>query len=178
MNWSETETENDIEATPAPAAPVLSGGALFVGDTGSLPLEARRALCLLLAGPSVDAQRQPAQWAALLRNEDDVRSLTASALSGVATIEAAGSLAEARRYLESRHPDLVILDIGLPDGSGLELLGNLESGDQPPIPVIIYSASDADLELGAGIEAVLVKSRTPVSSLARTVRRLTRKDMT
>lgn len=75
MNWSETETENDIEATPAPAAPVLSGGALFVGDTGSLPLEARRALCLLLAGPSVDAQRQPAQWAALLRNEDDVRSL-------------------------------------------------------------------------------------------------------
>ncbi|MGE8213844.1 MAG: DUF4194 domain-containing protein [Stenotrophomonas sp.] len=75
MNWSETETENDIEATPAPAAPVLSGGALFVGDTGSLPLEARRALCLLLAGPSVDAQRQPAQWAALLRNEDDLRSL-------------------------------------------------------------------------------------------------------
>jgi len=75
MNWSETETENEIEATPAPAAPVLSGGALFVGDTGSLPLEARRALCLLLAGPSVDAQRQPAQWAALLRNEDEVRSL-------------------------------------------------------------------------------------------------------
>lgn len=73
MNWS--ETENEIEATPAPAAPVLSGGALFVGDTGSLPLEARRALCLLLAGPSVDAQRQPLQWAALLRNEDDVRSL-------------------------------------------------------------------------------------------------------
>ena len=73
MNWS--ETENEIEATPAPAAPALSGGALFVGDTGSLPLEARRALCLLLAGPSVDAQRQPLQWAALLRNEDDVRSL-------------------------------------------------------------------------------------------------------
>ena len=73
MNWS--ETENEIEATPAPAAPVLSSGALFVGDTGSLPLEARRALCLLLAGPSVDAQRQPLQWAALLRNEDDVRSL-------------------------------------------------------------------------------------------------------
>lgn len=64
-----------METAPAPAAPTLSGGALFVGDSGRLPVDARRALCLLLAGPSVDAQRQPAQWAALLRNEDEVRSL-------------------------------------------------------------------------------------------------------
>ena len=75
MNWSETETDSEATSAPVAPAPTLSGGALFVGDSGRLPVDARRALCLLLAGPSVDAQRQPAQWAALLRNEDDVRSL-------------------------------------------------------------------------------------------------------
>lgn len=80
MNWSETEIENDDEGTAA-AAPVAApaaskgNGPLFLGDTGNLPAEARRALCQLLAGPSVDAQRQPAQWTALLRHEDAVRSL-------------------------------------------------------------------------------------------------------
>src|SRR5690606_37390430 len=78
MNWSETETETEIDAEVAPAATApaaKANGALFLGDTGTLPAEARRALCQLLAGPSVDAQRQPAQWTALLRHEDAVRSL-------------------------------------------------------------------------------------------------------
>ena len=154
---------------------MAKAASLQVLDWMEKPLEVDRLLHAVQAA-TAGSKAQP--LILHVEDEEDVRSLTASALSGVATIEAAGSLAEARRYLESRHPDLVILDIGLPDGSGLELLGNLESGDQPPIPAIIYSASDADLELGAGIEAVLVKSRTPVSSLARTVRRLTRKDMT
>lgn len=154
---------------------MAKAASLQVLDWMEKPLEVDRLLHAVQAG-TAGSKAQP--LILHVEDEEDVRSLTASALSGVATIEAAGSLAEARRYLESRHPDLVILDIGLPDGSGLELLGNLESGDQPPIPAIIYSASDADLELGAGIEAVLVKSRTSVSSLARTVRRLTRKDMT
>ncbi len=80
MNWSETELENEDAgdaAAPLPAKPVAANGngPLFLGDTGSLPAEARRALCQLLAGPSVDAQRQPSQWSALLRHEDAVRSL-------------------------------------------------------------------------------------------------------
>lgn len=154
---------------------MAKAASLQVLDWMEKPLEVDRLLHAVQAA-TAGSKAQP--LILHVEDEEDVRSLTASALSGVATIEAAGSLAEARRYLESRHPDLVILDIGLPDGSGLELLGDLESGDRPPIPAIIYSASDADLELGAGIEAVLVKSRTPVSSLARTVRRLTRKDMT
>jgi len=78
MNWSETEleTEADAEAAPVATPPAAkANGALFLGDTGTLPAEARRALCQLLAGPSVDAQRQPTQWAALLRHEDAARSL-------------------------------------------------------------------------------------------------------
>ena len=47
---------------------------LYEGDTGSLPLDARRALCQLLSGPSVDADRHSQLWPALLRHEAQLRS--------------------------------------------------------------------------------------------------------
>ena len=55
-------------------APVPSKAALFDGDTGSLPLEARRALCQLLSGPTIDAERHSQMWPALLRYEPLLRS--------------------------------------------------------------------------------------------------------
>lgn len=47
---------------------------LYPGDTGQLPLDARRVLCSLLAGPSLDAERHGQLWPVLLRHEDAVRS--------------------------------------------------------------------------------------------------------
>lgn len=87
MNWSEqaaldTHDDDDADAhasalrLPASdAASAAQGGALFLGDTGTLPFDARRALCQLLAGPSIDAQRHGALWPALLRNEVAVRQV-------------------------------------------------------------------------------------------------------
>ena len=78
MNWSDS-TLHDHDASPDPVpdnkAAVPANGPLFLGDSGELGYDARRAACQLLAGPSIDAQRQPAQWAALLRNEAAIRSL-------------------------------------------------------------------------------------------------------
>lgn len=37
----------------------------------------------------------------------------------------AGSLAEARRVVAGQQPDIVMLDVGLPDGDGIELAGEL-----------------------------------------------------
>ncbi len=79
MNWSDDRPGDDdaddaaagYGAFAAAAAP--AEGALFLGDTGTLPFDARRALCQLLAGPSVDAQRHGALWSALLRHEDAIR---------------------------------------------------------------------------------------------------------
>jgi hypothetical protein len=48
--------------------------ALFEGDCGNLPLDARRALCQLLSGPSIDAGRHSQLWPALLRHETALRS--------------------------------------------------------------------------------------------------------
>lgn len=47
---------------------------LYSGDTGRLPLDARRVLVQLLAGPSVDRKRHSNLWPALLQHQDVIRS--------------------------------------------------------------------------------------------------------
>jgi len=105
-------------------------------------------------------------------DDRDILQITASALSGVADIEQATSLGEARAFLADRSPDLVILDLGLPDGSGLDLLADLGDEGGRTTPVVVYSAQDMDASLAGRVDAVLTKSRTSLASLARTVRRL------
>jgi hypothetical protein len=46
----------------------------FAGDTGTLPVAARRVLVRLLQGPSVDARRHEKLWEALKRHEPALRS--------------------------------------------------------------------------------------------------------
>lgn len=47
---------------------------LFMGDRGSLPLDARRALVHLLRGPAIDGKRESLLWQALLKDEDAIRT--------------------------------------------------------------------------------------------------------
>jgi DNA-binding response OmpR family regulator len=106
-------------------------------------------------------------------DDRDILEVTAAALSDAAEILPAESLAAARAILARGKPDLVILDLGLPDGSGLELLSDLGDGAGHTVPVIVYSAQEMDAALANRVEAVLTKSRTSLAGLARTVRRLT-----
>ncbi|MCG8620057.1 MAG: sigma-54 dependent transcriptional regulator [Desulfobacterales bacterium] len=53
------------------------------------------------------------------------------------------TMAEAREAAASDIFDLVLLDVGLPDGSGLDLLPELKSLEPPPEVVIITGAGDA-----------------------------------
>jgi len=46
---------------------------LFIGDTGELDLDTRRALVQLLSGPCLDGQRHSKLWSALVHNEGIIR---------------------------------------------------------------------------------------------------------
>jgi len=46
---------------------------LFIGDTGELALDTRRALVQLLLGPSLDGRRYTKLWTVLLRDENIIR---------------------------------------------------------------------------------------------------------
>src|SRR6185437_12230318 len=69
MNWS----EETMASEPSLQEGVSVAG-LFPNDTGSLPFDARRVLCQLLAGPSVDAERHALLWPVLLREETAIRA--------------------------------------------------------------------------------------------------------
>ena len=68
--------EDAYEAEPvaAVAQPRRGNDVYYLGDTGRLPLDARRALCQLLIGPSIDQLRHAKLWPALIRSEAAIRS--------------------------------------------------------------------------------------------------------
>jgi PAS domain S-box-containing protein len=110
----------------------------------------------------------------LLHIDDDVDMLevTATALADQGRMLRATTVASARELLAQQTPDIVILDVALPDGSGLELLPDLLLADGSAIPTIIYSAIDMLPEVRGQVDAVLVKSRRSLPNLAQTIRRL------
>jgi two-component system KDP operon response regulator KdpE len=74
-----------------------------------------------------------------------------SAVRDVDLLEA-GSLADARTALEAGAVDVVLLDVNLPDGNGLDLAAELSGGPARPT-VIALTASVLPHERAAAMEA-------------------------
>ncbi len=62
------------------------------------------------------------------------------------------SLADARKILATKVFNLLILDINLPDGSGIELLKEQKSVNSD-VPVIMLTANDMEIDVVTGLEA-------------------------
>lgn len=134
-----------------------------------------------LAKPLAAGQLEDAIGAAIARSamdmplilhvEDDPDTLdiTATALSGLARVSHATDLASARAFLDSFQVDILIVDIALPDGSGLDLVAELSRKDGPTPPVIIYSAQDCGGSDVREVEAVLTKSKKSLPNLVETI---------
>jgi DNA-binding response OmpR family regulator len=79
------------------------------------------------------------------------------AADGYEPVEAR-SAAEGRRLLAGVSPELAIIDLGLPDRDGLELLAEVRSGGErgarldPHLPVLILSGRAAELDRVRGFE--------------------------
>lgn len=61
-----------------------------------------------------------------------------------------------------QHPDVVILDISMPGGSGLDVLQTIRTLDRPPLVVVLTNHTDPEYETQArnlGASAFLNKSR-------------------
>jgi DNA-binding response OmpR family regulator len=73
-------------------------------------------------------------------DDPDVRLLMAASLQEFGyTVATAGSVDEALQLAGEIEFDLCILDIRLPDGTGIELCQKLR-GLQPNVPIVYYSA--------------------------------------
>ena len=83
-----------------------------------------------------------------------------------ARIRRADSLRSAERHLRTYRPGIVLVDLGLPDGSGLELIRALSPGEEDYPVVIAMSGDDAkaDAAKSAGARAFLAKPINSVSA--------------
>lgn len=90
----------------------------------------------------------------LLLVEDDVPTRRALAQGLVAhgfEVTDAGDVAGALRAWEARRPDLVILDLGLPDGDGLSVLHRVRA--EAATPILVLTARDAERDKVAALDA-------------------------
>ena len=83
---------------------------------------------------------------------------------GLELIWSASCLAEARRMLASARPDLLIVDVSLPDGNGLDLAREALIL-QPHLRILVVSshagAANARLALKSGARGYVAKSSAP-----------------
>jgi CheY-like chemotaxis protein len=88
----------------------------------------------------------------------------APALAAVELIEVA-TLGEAREVLARGPVDLILLDVRLPDGSGIDLAEELVAAGPTRPPIVILSASvlpaERDQAIRTGAEAFLGKPYRP-----------------
>jgi two-component system KDP operon response regulator KdpE len=99
---------------------------------------------------------------AVLQRAPDPRLRSASVLE-------ARTLGQARAILTEQPIDLVLLDVRLPDGSGLDLVREIKSRD-PALGVVVMSASVLPEErkeaMRAGCDAFVAKPYVPGELLA------------
>jgi DNA-binding response OmpR family regulator len=143
--------------------------ALQVGDWLQKPVDPQRLLDAIRNGIS----GQKGRVARILHVEDDssLTQLIRELLSNDAEVHAVHTLNQAKARIAEPF-DLVILDINLADGSGLDLLPLMREAHTPSAPVILYSATEPSRELTDRVEAALVKSRHSIQELLQTVRSL------
>jgi len=99
----------------------------------------------------------------------DTLDVVARKLSPMAEVISADCVANALQAIADKPVDLVVLDIGLGEHSGLDLLPDLRYPTGNEIPVILFSADAAHVEGANGIASALPGTNASLESLAAAV---------
>ena len=145
----------------------LQGGAVDVADWLSKPIDPERLLDAIRQAAGLNAKPRVLH----VEDEPDVHKVVSVMLRGYCDLTWTTTLAASKEALKNNEFDLVLLDIGLPDGSGLDLLEIIEGHLVPP-KVVIFSASDVSEEYADRVNVVLMKSVTNNFRLAEILERV------
>ena len=113
----------------------------------------------------------------LVEDQANFRHLMTTLISRQPDLEVvaeAGSLTEVRKLADTVSLDVAVLDFGLPDGDGADLISELRRGN-PGVKVLILSATldprNTAKARDAGADEIMDKF-FPLDEVLRTVRRL------
>ncbi|MDX1677344.1 response regulator [Arsukibacterium sp.] len=106
-----------------------------------------------------------------IEDDSDIVTIMRLQLENQADYLSVDSLSVARTTLATARFDLILLDLGLPDGNGISLLPTIAQ-TQGDIPVVIFSAQEVTLESKEKVQAVFSKSRINTGLLAKYLKKL------
>lgn len=109
-------------------------------------------------------------------NAGDVRLLQMAVATDARSrydVDAVGTVGDAVRLLDAYDYDVVLLDLTLPDSTGLDSFTRISEA-KPALPVVILTQTEDDelamAAVAAGAQDYLVKGKTDASALGRTLR--------
>lgn len=142
----------------------LSGEGVSVLDWLDKPINPER-LAVVINDIKAKAAKKPR----ILHIEDDtdISQIVADLLCEEAQLTRVATLKQAKQELLEKEYDLVILDLALPDGSGLNILPELADR---LIPVIVFSVYELEQTYAKYVSKALIKSRTTNQELLNVVR--------
>jgi len=143
--------------------------ALRIIDWIDKPINTER-LASTLKKTIFKADNQPATILHIEDN-DDLIEMMSGLLANKASLIQAKNFQIAKEKILSEQFDLIILDIGLPDGNGLDLLP-LINQQKPLVPVLIFSAQAVEKEMVNKVDAALVKSKISNEDLISVIKSL------
>ena len=105
-----------------------------------------------------------------IEDDSDLRKYILTLFEDIADIDRSDSIQLSKQLLTDRQYNLIILDMTLPDGSGMEIINFLNS-NKIKLPVIILSAHDVIDNL-PNVERVFLKNRHNTEDLVERVHQL------
>jgi DNA-binding response OmpR family regulator len=101
----------------------------------------------------------PASTILVVEDDEPTRTFLADNLTADGyELLVAENVRDGLRLLETKFPDIVVVDLGLPDGSGLDILRRARASDgvasriDPAVPMLVLSGRDGELDRLRGFE--------------------------
>ncbi|MDO3384721.1 PAS domain S-box protein [Gilvimarinus sp. SDUM040013] len=113
------------------------------------------------------AARPPRVLPRVLQVEDDpdIREIVAILMQGCFDLTGVATVADAQTLLESEHYDLIILDVMLPDGSGLDLSSKIADTSSRGADIVVLSQVPLSTQQSRTYKAVIEKADQMADSL-------------
>ena len=108
-----------------------------------------------------------------VEDDNDITAIVQAHLETHCRYYRAATLNNARMLLRQHQFDLLLLDIGLPDGVGWELLHDIRAL-QGDIPVLVFSAQDLSVHQHGKVEATFAKSKVEPAELVQRIKAILR----
>ncbi|MBA3662077.1 MAG: response regulator [Gammaproteobacteria bacterium] len=143
----------------------LNGSAISIVDWMDKPINLERVLNNIQLIKNYVKEKSPNIL--LIEDEVDLLEVIANLAQEEANVIGTTTLKAAKATLDEQRFDLVILDLSLPDGSGIQLLPELSKKN---IPIIVFSAFELPEDFGHYTYKTLLKSKTSLYELLEIIK--------